>query len=181
MKRVLVIGCPGAGKSTLAFKLGRLLDLPVIHLDKKFWQPGWAMTPSDIWRRKVAELVAQDMWVIDGTYDKSLDIRLPRADTVVLLDFPRHLCLWRVLKRVFTSLGYVRFDMAEGCPEHIDFGFFKWIWNYRRDYFPIINENLRKHFNNGNLIVLKSPDEVSKFMRRVESRENMDNIAGKHP
>jgi adenylate kinase family enzyme len=148
MKRVLVIGSPGAGKSTFSAELGRIIKLPVIHLDKEFWQPGWVMS--------------------DGSYDGTLDIRLPRADTVVFLDYPRYLCLWRIFKRVATGLGHVRFDMGEGCPEHVDFGFIKWIWNYRRDHYPRINEMLEKYFNKGNLIILGSPAEAKGFMAKLK-------------
>jgi adenylate kinase family enzyme len=165
MQRVLVIGSPGAGKSTFALKLGKKINLPVIHLDKEFWNPGWIETPSDQWRDKVRELVKQSQWIIDGSYDGSLDIRLPRADTVIFLDFPRYLCLWRVLKRIFTNPGKVRFDMAEGCPEKIDFGFFRWIWNYRRNHYPKIYEKLNEYHNSIDLIFIKSPAEVQKFIR----------------
>ncbi len=165
MKRVLVIGSPGAGKSTFALKLSKRINLPVIHLDKEFWNPGWIETPADQWRAKVRELVEPDKWIIGGSYDSSLDIRLPRADTVIFMGFPRRLCLWRVFKRIITSLGKVRFDMAEGCPEKIDFGFFKWIWNYRRDHYPKIYEKLNSHHNSKNLIFIKSPAEARRFIR----------------
>jgi adenylate kinase family enzyme len=168
MKRVLVIGSPGAGKSTFSAELGRIIKLPVIHLDKEFWQPGWVMSDSDEWRERVSELVAGDEWIVDGSYDGTLDIRLPRADTVVFLDYPRYLCLWRIFKRVATGLGHVRFDMGEGCPEHVDFGFIKWIWNYRRDHYPRINEMLEKYFNKGNLIILGSPAEAKGFMAKLK-------------
>lgn len=163
-----MIGSSGAGKSTFAAELGRIVNLPVIHLDKEFWRPGWVMTDSDKWRERVSELVASDEWIVDGSYDGSLDIRLPRADTVVFLDYPRYLCFWRIFKRVATSLGHVRFDMAEGCPEQVDLGFIKWVWNYRRDHYPRIHEMLEKHFNKGNLILLKSPSEVQRFLNELE-------------
>jgi adenylate kinase family enzyme len=168
MKRVLVIGSSGAGKSTFAVELGRLINLPVIHLDKEFWLPGWVMTERDEWREKVSELVARDEWIIDGSFDSSLDIRLPRADTVLFLDYPRYLCFWRIFKRVVTSLGYVRFDMAEGCPEKPDLSFIKWVWNYRRDHYPNIHEKLEKYFNNGDLIILRSPADAKRFIDELE-------------
>lgn len=159
-----MIGSPGAGKSTFAVELGKKINLPVIHLDKEFWRPGWVETPKDIWRGKVSELVERKEWIIDGSYDGSLDIRLPRADTVLFLDYPRFLCLWRIFKRVASSLGYVRFDMGDGCPEKPDRSFITWIWNYRRDHYPKIQEKLEKYFNKGELIIFRNPAEARLFL-----------------
>ena len=81
MQRVLVIGVPGAGKSTFTRALAAKIGLPVIHLDTEFWQPGWKITPREQWRPKVAELVGRDAWIMDGNYGASLDLRLPRGST----------------------------------------------------------------------------------------------------
>jgi adenylate kinase family enzyme len=164
MKRILIIGSPGAGKSTFAVRLGRLIHLPIIHLDKEFWQPGWKETPRDKWTDRVKELAIRDKWIIDGAYDRTLEIRLSRADTVIFLDYPRYICFWRIFKRIVSNWGQVRFDMAEGCPERLDFPFLKWVWNYRRDHYPNIFEHLQSHFADGNLVVLKSISETNRFM-----------------
>lgn len=164
MKRILVIGSSGAGKSTYAVALGRLLKLPVIHLDKEFWQPGWVEMSREEWREKASELVKKDSWVMDGTYDNSLDIRLPRADTVIFLDYPRRICLWHAAKRIAANHGQVRSDMAKGCPEKIDWSFIKWIWNYRRDRYPVIYDSLEKYFSHGTLIVFRNPSEAAKYL-----------------
>ena len=125
MRRILVIGIPGAGKSTLAAGLGAALDLPVIHLDALFWKPGWKETPRDEFRALTAELIKREQWVIDGHYGRSFDVRLPAADTVVLLDLPRMLCIWRVIRRWLTHIGRTRPDMGPGCPEKVDWEFIK--------------------------------------------------------
>ncbi len=164
MKRVLVIGSPGAGKTTLAVELSRITGLPLFHLDREFWQPGWKTTPSDQWHRRVHELIEPGEWIIDGTYDSTLNIRLPRADTVVFLDFPRYLCLWRIIKRVIVNFGRVRHDMGEGCPEKVDLGFIKWVWNYRRDHYPKIEKSLRENFHAGHLVVVDNPHALRKFI-----------------
>jgi len=129
-RRILVIGIPGAGKSVLAVSLGEALDLPVIHLDSLFWKPGWQSTPIDEFRALTADLVKREKWVIDGHYGRTLDIRLPAADTVVLLDLPRTLCMWRVIARWLTHIGRTRPDMGPGCPEKVDWEFLKWIWDF---------------------------------------------------
>ncbi len=164
MKRVLVIGHPGSGKSTFAAQLGKIIGLPVVHLDKEFWQPGWEMTQRELFRQRVGDLVAADSWIIDGSYDSTLDIRLPRADTVIMLDFPRNLCMLRILQRIVTNFGRVRADMGDGCPEKIDVEFFRFAWNYKRDRYPRINVALRTHFPNGKVIALKGPAAVVQFL-----------------
>jgi adenylate kinase family enzyme len=168
MKRVLVIGHPGAGKSTLARKLGEITGLPVIHLDKEFWRPGWVSTPPHEWDRRTEGLINRESWVIDGSYTRTLDMRLTRADTVIHLDFSRYLCLWRVIRRVMKGYGRVRSDLGPGCPERIDFEFLRWVWNYRRDQRPLIKQSLRTGFHRGRMIELANPSEVREFLQSLE-------------
>ena len=123
MQRVLIIGSPGSGKSTLATELARRTGLPLIHLDQEHWRPGWVEPPKREWQRRLADLVAGERWVIDGNYSGSLELRLARADTVIDLEFPGWLCVWRLLRRIVNSRGRVRPDMAEGCPEQFNLGF----------------------------------------------------------
>ena len=130
MQRVLVIGISGAGKSTFSRALAARTGLPLIHLDKEFWQPGWMQTPRPQWRAKVAELAAGERWIMDGNYAGTLDLRLPRADTVVWFDYPRLLCLRRVAWRAVTSYGRVRRRYGRGCPERFDLEFLRYIWTF---------------------------------------------------
>src|SRR5687767_15631826 len=100
MKRVLVVGSGGAGKSTFSRRLGERLGLEVIHLDTEFWRPGWTRTPRDQWRRKVEELCRRESWVMDGNFSGTFEHRLGACDTVIFLDLPRWVCAWLVLKGV---------------------------------------------------------------------------------
>ena len=101
-KRILVLGSSGSGKTTLARQLGRLLRIDPIHLDACFWQPGWISTPQDQWREVVASLVQKEAWIMDGTYESTLHLRVPAADCLIVLESPRLTCLWRVVKRKLT-------------------------------------------------------------------------------
>jgi len=132
MQRILVIGSPGAGKSTLAHKLARHTGLPLYHLDKLFWLPGWVERDRDEGRAELAGVLAQQRWIIDGNYGSTLPVRLERADTVVWLDYPTHLCLARVFKRWWQYRGRARPDMTEGCPENLNLEFLHYVLVFRR-------------------------------------------------
>jgi len=168
MQRILVIGSPGAGKSTLATELARRTGLPLIHLDREQWRSGWVETPKDEWHRKVVELAARDRWIMDGNYGGTLAQRLERADTVVDLEFPAWRCVWRILKRVTQSRGRVRPDMAEGCPEQFNLGFLVYAATFP---FSARKRTLAKleRFG-GRLIRLRSPAEVRRFLASFDPR-----------
>ena len=167
MRRILVIGSGGAGKSTVAAQMGKRLGLPVVHLDTLFWRPGWVKMQGDKWEQVVARLIAGDGWVIDGNYGGTLDSRLAAADTVVFLDFPRLLCLWRVVKRRVRFHGRSRPDMAQSCPERLTWEFVRWIWTYPNRWRPGILEKLRAVEPEEQVVVLRSPREVRRFLDRL--------------
>ncbi|MBM2825986.1 MAG: family ATPase [Dehalococcoidia bacterium] len=171
MKRVLVIGSGGAGKSTLARQLGALLGIEVIHLDSLFWKPGWVETPKTEWLSTVEELAKREAWIMDGNYSATLAPRLAAADAVVLMNFPRRICLWRVVKRRFQYIGRSRPDMAPGCPERLDWSFLKWIWTYPTRSRPRVREMIDQYSDVRTVIELRTPLEVSQFLRDVESEQ----------
>lgn len=131
MKRIMIIGGPGSGKSTLARQVGDRLNLSVTHLDAIYWKPGWVFSTPEEVTPKLMALYEQDEWVIEGNYSATWPERLARANGVVFLDTPTFVRFWRVLYRCFQSLGKVRPDMAEGCPEKLDIAFFRFVLGYR--------------------------------------------------
>lgn len=171
MRRVLVVGSSGAGKSTLSTELAAKLDLPLIHLDAEFWQPGWVEMPKQQWKERVASLVARERWVMDGNYSGTLAERVPASDTVVLLDYSRVLCLFRVIKRAIRFRGRTRPDLSVGCPEQVPSAqFLWWIWSYPKRSLPkvlrILQDNPQCH-----VIILKSPAAARVWLSRVTSTE----------
>jgi adenylate kinase family enzyme len=145
MQRILVIGCSGAGKSTLSRKLAAATGLPLIDLDFEYWRPGWVEPPKDEWRARIAEFCARPGWVMDGNYAGTLAMRVDRADTVMWLDYPRTVCLRRVLWRVAKDYGRVREGLPAGCPERFDAAFLRYIWNFNRTHRPRVEAALDGH------------------------------------
>lgn len=162
MERVLVIGPCGAGKSTLSMELGRRLDLPVHHMDQLNWRPGWIESGKDELRAQLDTIVTGHRWLIDGNYGGTMEPRLARADTVVYLDYPIHLCLRRLLSRVWAYRGRTRPDMTEGCPERFDLEFFFYVLTWNRGPRLRTEEKLREY--RGTLIRLKSPDALTDWL-----------------
>ena len=167
MKRVIIIGCGGAGKSTLARQLGALTGIPVIHLDKLFWKPGWVERTAEEFDPMLQEEMDKDTWIMDGNFNRTMPQRVQRCDTVIYMDFSRMACLLGVLKRVLTNYGTVRPDMGEGCPERINFDFLKWVWNYNKNMRQS-NYRLLNEATHAETIVLKNRRSVRRFLRQVE-------------
>lgn len=170
MRRVSIIGSGGAGKSTLARQLGEMTGLPVIHLDQRFWRPGWTETPKAQWRETVENLVEGDEWIIDGNFGGTMDIRLAAADTVVFLDFPRLLCTYRAIKRAITYRNKTRPDMGPGCSEKFDLEFLRWVWQFPGKTVPRIEERLLRLRPEVKLFRLHSPKQVEGFLREARDR-----------
>ncbi|MDX6695541.1 MAG: hypothetical protein QOF02_3144 [Blastocatellia bacterium] len=168
MKKVLVIGSGGAGKSTFAKRLGASLKTEVIHLDSLYWQPGWIETPKAEWVKTVEELVKRAAWVMDGNYGGTLETRLRACDTAIFLDLPRSVCLWRVMKRLLRYWKRSRPDMAGDCPEKFNLEFTRWIWDYPARVRPEVLERLKAHSENKQVIRLRSRAEVENFLSRLE-------------
>jgi adenylate kinase family enzyme len=169
MRRVLVIGSGGAGKSTFAARLGGRTGLPVIHLDSLYWRAGWRETPRGEWAARVEELLRGDAWIMDGNYGGTLERRLAACDTVVFLDPPRAVCLWRVIKRRALFRGRARPDMNEGCRERLTWEFVRWVWTYPRARRPGVLEKLSRLDGGKRVFHLRSQREVEGFLERAGS------------
>ena len=134
VERVMIVGAPGSGKSTLARRLGEHTGLPVYHMDHIHWKPGWTPRSLDEKIPMAKQIEARPRWIFEGGMSATYENRVSRADTLVWLDFPVALRLWRVTRRSVLFAGTVRPDMAEGCPEgfHRETPeFYRYIWRSR--------------------------------------------------
>ncbi len=166
MERIVIIGCGGAGKSTLASQLGKKLGIPVVHLDKLFWRPGWAHISQQELEALLHQVCEKPQWILDGNYGRTLPQRIAKCDTVIYLDFSRFACLRGVAKRILTTYGKVRPDMGEGCPERLDWEFLQWVWNFNREhrekFYRLLNEA-----EGVETIVLKNRRMVKRFLNSL--------------
>lgn len=164
MKRVLILGNSGSGKSSFAEKLAAKLGIPCVHLDSHYWRPNWVPTPAEEWPDVVRRLIDEDEWVMDGNYSSTLDERMQRADTAIYLRVSRPVATWRVLKRRIAHRGQARGELAEGCYEKIDLEFLRWIWDHpsraKRRTFPI----LKKYSSSEKTILYLNSKEAQEFI-----------------
>lgn len=168
MRRIIVVGSQGSGKTRLAVNLGRKLDLPVVHLDVLYWQPGW--TPSDTasFRTRVAEAIAGDAWVVDGSFSGlAFDLTIARADVLVVIHRPRWVCQWRILWRSAFDRDKTRPDLPEGCPEQFDWKLMKEAWRYDVERVPVIEAERIQHGPDVPVVRLRRDRDIRGFLDSV--------------
>jgi adenylate kinase family enzyme len=150
VKLIAILGRAGAGKSTLAQQLGRILGIPVTELDSPFRKPGPQPTPEPEWAQIQHRLVTPDRWIVDGDLgpdDTDLTLRLSAADTIVILDFPLWRCIWRSLRRSHETREY-----------------WSWVYQYRRNSLPTLTQAITTHAQHADVHTLRNPDELHRFL-----------------
>lgn len=168
MKRIIVIGSSGAGKTRLSQRLSKILGIGLIHIDRVYWKPDWVEPTKGEWRVKLGEILKRDSWIIDGNYSATLDMRLAACDTAIFLDIRRTLCTWRVIRRTFRYWRRTRPDMAEGCEERLNLPFLAFVWNYPNRTRPKIMSLLNGARDSTEIVHLRSPREVRRFLSAVQ-------------
>jgi adenylate kinase family enzyme len=171
MQRIAVIGCCGAGKSWLSLELARRTGLPVVHLDRLHWQPGWVeRTKAEFVAAQEAALPLDGAWIADGNYRGSMALRLARADTVLFLDYSTPLCLKRAVQRRLTYLNRSRPDVTEGCHETLDLEFLRFLQYvalFRRRDRPKIVEKLKTLGPTQRLVTMRRPRDATRFLGQL--------------
>jgi adenylate kinase family enzyme len=171
MRRVAIIGPAGAGKSTLAVELAKILRIDVVQLDRLFWQPGWVKT-SDVECEAVQRAaLAGDAWIVDSAAPRALRTRLEAADTIVFLDLPLWRCALRAVRRRVRTRGRARTELAPGCvPARVDRAanrYLRYVRTYRSGLRRRILGELNRLSETHRIVVLRSPRDVRAFVDSV--------------
>ena len=161
MKRIMIIGCPGSGKSTFARALASKVGLPLYHLDMMYWNPDRTTKPKEEFRAALHETVKLDEWIIDGNYNSTLELRMEACDTVIFLDYPLEVCLSGVEER----RGKPRPDMPWVETEP-DLEFIEFITKFNEESRPRIVE-LLEQYKDKNINIFTSRDEADEYLRRL--------------
>ncbi len=132
MKRILIIGSNGAGKTTFSYALSKKLKLPLTHLDQLYWYGNWEVTPPEEFKRRVLQEAEKPAWIIEGNNIGTLADRLPYADTVFWFEFPPHICLLNIMKREVFYFGRVRPDMPDECASNLSVKFLLYARKFNR-------------------------------------------------
>lgn len=160
MERVIVIGCPGGGKSVFSRALHRVTGLPLCPLDRLRWNADRTFVPREVLLERLYPILASERWIIDGNYGSTMELRMQACDTVIFLDYPAEVCVEGYLSR----RGTMRPDMPwVEAPDEVDEEFLGFIRNYNRDNRPKVLALMEK-YSDKRQIVFGSREEAAAFL-----------------
>ena len=162
MEKVIIIGCPGSGKSTFAQKLHKITGIPLFHLDMMYWNSDKTTVSREVFLSRLGDVLQKDSWIIDGNYLSTMEMRLSACDRVIFLDIDTKTCLEGIKQR----MGKARADMPWIETEE-DGEFTEFIQNFNRDTRPQIMELLSK-YPEKEVIILKDRDSFSDFLENLQ-------------
>ena len=161
MRKVIVIGCPGAGKSTFARKLRDATGLPLYYLDILWHKPDQTNVSREEFEAQIKELVQRDQWIIDGNYLRTMELRLKECDTVFLLDYPLEICLAGAESRI----GKRREDLP-WIEKEFDEEFRQWIIDFPKEQLPQLYELIKKYQDGRDIVIFTSREEADEYLAR---------------
>ena len=145
--RILILGCPGSGKSTFARALAAKTELPLVHLDNVWWRADGTHISRDEFDLALSELLRGEKWIMDGDYSRTYEVRVRAADTVIFLDYPEAVCMAGIVARVGQKRPDIPWTESALDPELVAL-----VQNYRRDNRPRILSLLQKYPEKQSLI-----------------------------
>ncbi len=158
MQKIIVIGCPGSGKSTFARALRDKTGIPLYHLDMMYWNADKTTVEKSIFLKRLSAVLEKDEWIIDGNYGSTMEQRMAACDTVIFLDYPLDVCLDGIKER----RGKPRSDMPWIETEE-DAEFIEFIKNFNEQQKPKVFELLKK-YSDKNIIILESREQADAFL-----------------
>lgn len=163
MKKVIVIGCPGSGKSTFSRTLHKITNIPLFHLDMMYWNADKTTVENAVFLERLEEVIQKDEWIIDGNYGSTMELRLQACDTVVFLDYPLEVCLAGISERK----GKERDDMPWVEPENEDDEeFMELVRNYNSKNRPEVIRLFEKYADK-EIHIFKSREEAERFLNDI--------------
>ncbi len=162
MKKVIIIGCPGSGKTTFAEKLNKLTGLPLYYLDAIWHKPDKTHIPREEFDQRISEIFATPEWIIDGNYNRTIEIRLRECDTVFLFDLPTEVCLQGATERI----GKGRYDLP-WLEKELDPEFEEFIKDFPKASLPQIYELIEKYKKEKHIIIFKSRKEADNYINNM--------------
>ncbi len=159
MQKIIIIGSPGAGKSTFARKLRDATKLPLYYLDMLWHKPDRTTVSKEVFDARLNEILKRDQWIIDGNYGRTLEMRLKECDTVFLMDYPLDVCLSGAESRI----GKKREDLP-WIESEFDEEFRQWIIDFSKEQLPHIYELLESYQENKNIIIFRSREESDDYL-----------------
>ena len=158
MKKIIVIGCPGSGKSTVSRALHNKTGIPLYHLDMMYWNADKTTVEKSVFLERLSAVLEKDEWIIDGNYGSTMELRMATCDTVIFLDYPLDVCLDGIRER----RGKPRSDMPWIETEE-DAEFIEFIKNYNEQQKPKVLELLKK-YSDKNIVIFKSREQADAFL-----------------
>lgn len=164
ISKISIIGGSGCGKTTLSDNIGKELGLPVCHIDGIHHLENWVVRDKDERDKMILEKIAEEKWVIDGTYRSTLKERLEKADLVIYLDYSRLAQVRGALGRWIKNHGQEKPEIP-GCKEQMSFQFLSWVWNWRKEKRQDVVEEI-KRIDTSKVLVFKNRRELNKWYKR---------------